>query len=141
MKSQSMTVVIFLLLLLPGGALASSAQQQSGEEHKLSRSEVKALLKSASSPDDHLKLAAYFKDEALQEEAAAKFHDEMAALYESNPPSQEGKSAKEMKGHSRYLAKNARKAAEAARKNAAYQERFAQMLHESEGKPHRSSVR
>jgi hypothetical protein len=52
---------------------------------------VKTLIKSASSPDDHLKLAAYFKDEALQEETAAKFHDEMAELYESNPPSQEGK--------------------------------------------------
>jgi hypothetical protein len=89
-----------------------------------------------------LKLAAYYKDEALQEGATAKFHDEMAELYESNPPSQEGKwklpSTKEMQAHCRYFAKNARKAAETAKKMADYQERFAQVLRESEGKPYRS---
>jgi hypothetical protein len=45
MRSQSIKVAMLLLVLVAGGVLAGSAQQQSGEEHKLSPSELKALIK------------------------------------------------------------------------------------------------
>jgi hypothetical protein len=44
-------------------------------EHRLTPTEAKALLKSASTPEDHLKLAEYFRQEARDEAAAARASD------------------------------------------------------------------
>lgn len=55
----------FALLLLNGRAsLPLFAQYQSISEHTLSQTEAKELGKSASSPEDHLKLAEFFRDQA-----------------------------------------------------------------------------
>jgi hypothetical protein len=52
------------------------------KEHQLTQKQVKALIVSAKTPEDHMKLAAYFKGEAQRQEASAKTHEEMANLYD-----------------------------------------------------------
>ena len=90
-------------------------------ERRLALSEVKELLKSASSPGDHLKLAAHFGEEAAQEEAAANWHDQMADSSESSA----------LRSHHKHLANNARRAAEYATKRAQEQARVAQAMQNS----------
>src|SRR6266702_7929516 len=49
----------------------------------LSKKEVKALIASAKTKEDHLKLADFYKGEAVR--AEAKDHDEMAEMYRKKP--------------------------------------------------------
>ena len=63
----------FALLLLNGRAdLPLFAQNQSISGHTLSQTEAKELGKSARTPEDHLKLAEFFRDQAQQEEGGSK---------------------------------------------------------------------
>jgi len=119
---------------LVGLAFSGAAQPQVAGDHKLSPSEVKTLIKGASSPEDHLKLAEYFRQEALEETASARLHDEMAELYEpgSAPPSKfKQPTSKEMKGHCREFARNAGRAAEIATKMAEEHQKLAEMMQTS----------
>jgi hypothetical protein len=76
---------IALALLLNGVATHSlSAQNESVSDHNLSQTEAKELAKRASTPDDHLKLAAYFRDHAQQEEAASRFDQQSASANQYN---------------------------------------------------------
>ena len=51
----------------------------------LTNDQVKALIRTAKTPDDHLKLASYYRYEAAKLQAEVKDHEEMAADYEKNP--------------------------------------------------------
>lgn len=97
MKSQSLKIVLPLVSLLTISALAI-AQDQASNVDKLTQSEatarvknittkkqVKALVSSAKTPEDHLKLAAYFSQEADRLEADAKGHAELADVYRQHP--------------------------------------------------------
>src|ERR1700722_7034336 len=88
---------------------------ESGAEHKLSPSEVKTLLKSASVPKDHWQLAEHFREEAAQEDQTAAFYEGTAAC--ADP-----------KSHCSYLVNNARKASKHAMKMAEEQDRIAQAM-------------
>jgi hypothetical protein len=117
-----------------------AAQTRASDDHKLSPSEVKTLIRSASTPEDHLKLAAYFKQEALDEAASAKLHVEMAEAYEpgSAAPSRfKQRSLKEMQSHCNEFTRNANRAATAASKMAAEHEEMAEMMRTAppQGKP------
>lgn len=109
-------------------ALSAAAPEQPGSDQRLSPSEVKTLIKNASTPEDHLKLAEYFKQEAAA--AAAKLHEEMAEIYEPSPVPSKFKppSVAEMKGHCREFARNATKASETASKMAAEHEKLAELM-------------
>ena len=123
----------FALLLLNGRAsLPLFAQYQSISEHTLSQTEAKELGKSASTPEDHLKLAEFFRDQAQQEEAAAKFNQQMAmgAPYTPSPYQGHRYSLKEMKEHFGYLAKKTSKAAAKFNKRAAEEESIAKEMRE-----------
>jgi undecaprenyl pyrophosphate synthase len=91
--------------------------------HQLTKNEVKALIVGAKTPDDHMKLASYYKSEAQQQEASAKYHDEMAELYKRNAT---GKT--DMTQHCKQFADEARKAAEASNSMADEQEKIAKEL-------------
>jgi hypothetical protein len=109
-----------------GGALLadSSAHVQrlsgsdSSPEHKLTPSEVRELTRSASTPDDHMKLAAHFTEEAAEEEEAARRDDRMAASFDFA----------DAESHLRYLATVARKAARHANKMAEEQKNLADAM-------------
>lgn len=129
MKRQLRRVALFSVIMLASSTLVS-AQEQTGNEHKLTPSEVKALIKGASTPEEHMALAAYFRDLASQEEATAKYHEQMGDGYQPKPlPSGfQPLSASEMRDHCRYLAANARKAANAAAKMADEQGKPAELM-------------
>lgn len=123
----------FALLLLNGRAgLPLFAQYQSISEHTLSQTEAKELVKSASTPEDHLKLAEFFRDQAQQEVAAAKFNQRMAMGAQYTPSSYQGHrySLNEMREHFGYLAKKASKVAPEFNKKAAEEESIAKEMRE-----------
>jgi hypothetical protein len=124
MAIGSLRNVLFAAVILGGiahaGTICDSTNRreacgQNGAEHKLSPSEVKLLLKTASTPEEHWQLAAHFREEAAQE-------DETAAWYERTA------SCAESKSHCSYLANNARKASKHDMKIAEEEERIAQAM-------------
>jgi hypothetical protein len=123
MKSKSIRLTVLAVLMLATSALFVAAQDHamSMKEHQLSKKEVKALIVSAKTPEDHMKLASYFRGEAQREQASAKYHDEMAELYKNN---QSGKV--DMVKHCKYFADEARKAAEAANSMAGEHDKMAE---------------
>ena len=118
------------LITLAALTINAGAQTQTGDGHKLTPSEVKALAKGASTPEDHRKLAEYFRQEATDESAAAKLHDEMAEMYQpgSTPSKFKSPSTAQMKSHCTEYARNADKAAAAATKMAVDHEHMATMM-------------
>jgi len=96
------------------------------KEHQLTKKEVKALIVSAKTPEDHLKLASYFRGEAKQQQDKAKYHEEMADLYKNNPTPRT-----QMSQHCRQFAEEARKAAEAANSMADEHEKMAAQAREN----------
>jgi hypothetical protein len=127
----NLSKALFVATALFAVALSAAAQTPAADNHTLSPSEVKTLIRGASTPEDHLKLAAYFKQEALDEAASAKLHVEMAEAYEpgSAAPSMfKPRSLKEMQGHCKEFARNANKAAEVASKMATEHEKMAEMM-------------
>lgn len=118
MSKNLMMVASLKYALVAGMLLSGSGRIVAGEigaDHKLSPSEVKALIKSASVPEDHWQLAEHFREEAAQE-------DETAAWYEKTSACADPKS------HCSYLANNARKAAKHAMKMAEEQDGIAQAM-------------
>jgi hypothetical protein len=97
MKSQLLKFVVLAFL---GGIFSLSivAQDQQSNVDKLTQREakaqvqsaisnknVKALVASAKTPEDHMRLAAYFNQEADRMEADAKGHEELAGVYRQSP--------------------------------------------------------
>lgn len=122
MKIGSLKKALFAAVLFGGlaqaGTICDATNQACGENgagHKMSPSEVKSLLKSASLPEDHLQLAAHFRDEAAQEDQTAVWYEKTAAC--ADP-----------KSHCSYLANNARKAAKHDMKMAEEQDKMAQAM-------------
>jgi len=74
---------------------------------KLSESEFKKLAQSHKEPADHLKLAEHFTAHAMEHEADAKMHEDLAAPYEKIHP--------QLAGEARHYAAHSREAAEAMR--------------------------
>lgn len=83
--------------------------------------EVKALIASAQTAEDHQKLACYFHAEAQQEAAKARYHEEMAKLDESSSNAKH-----DMIGHCKQFAAEARKAAASDNQLAAEHEKMAE---------------
>ena len=97
MNTQRLKIVL-VAFLLATSSLFVIAQDQASEVDKLTQREaqakvesataskkVKALIASAKTPEDHLKLAAYFNQEADRLDADAKGHQELAEVYRQNP--------------------------------------------------------
>jgi len=124
MKSHSIRVAVLAVLFLSTSVLFSVAQDQAMnmKEHQLTKKEVKALIVNAKTPEDHMKLASYFKGEAQQQEASAKTHAEMAALYDPKA---------EMSKHCKNLSESLKKAAASANSIAAEHEQMAAQLRQN----------
>jgi hypothetical protein len=97
MKSQALKFVV-LAFLVGIFSLSIVAQDQPSNVDKLTQREakarvqsamtnkqVKALIVSAKTPEDHMRLAAYFDQEADRMEADAKGHEELAGVYRQSP--------------------------------------------------------
>jgi hypothetical protein len=71
-------VVLALLLVVP-------LAQPSGQQSKLSRKELKALIATAQTPFDHQRIAVYYRAEAEHLKAKQREHEEDLAEYYKNP--------------------------------------------------------
>ena len=81
--------------------------------HELSKTEVKALLAKASTPQDHLRLAGHYEAKAKKLEAESEEHLDMAKMYRVKPTGSEAKHpmAADTAGHCEFLAESLGKAA------------------------------
>ena len=100
------------LSLVLAASIASAQDKKPCDGAKLSHEQVKALIVSAKTAQDHNKLACYFRTEARSEIANAEYHEEMAKLYK-------------FPKHCRDFAEASRKAAEADNQQAAEHEKMA----------------
>lgn len=109
-----------------GAAPQSKAVQP---EAQLTKKEVKALVASARTPGEYMKLVQYFNQKAARLEAESIEHEELAGQYRNDPTSQAIATKHPMSGrtaaHCEYFAKSTREAAKAARALAAAHEQMA----------------
>jgi hypothetical protein len=128
MNWKSIRVAVLAVLFLSTSVLFAAAQDHAMnmKEHQLTKKEVKALIVSAKTPEDHMKLAMYFRGEAKEQQAKAKYHDEMAELYKNNAAPKT-----EMAKHCKYFAEESRKAAGAANSMADEHEKMAAQAREN----------
>ncbi len=110
---------ILLLTLTAVVTLVTFSSTFAVAETTISKKEVKALIKNAKTPSDHLRIAEYYRQEAARLNQEAKHHAEMAVLYKQNPPNAalEAKhgSAVEGASHCNRWAELSRKEAEEAK--------------------------
>jgi hypothetical protein len=81
MKSQLIKVSVLSLFLMTTSVLSVSAQDQAAgmkSGRQLTKAEAKALSMSRT-PQDHLELASYFRNEAREAENMAGVHEEIAS--------------------------------------------------------------
>jgi hypothetical protein len=91
----------------------------------LTAKDVKALIATAKTPEQHLRVASYFRHEAEKYEAEAKDHVEMEEAYRQNPlPKNIGGGSGPI-SHCEILAKSSQQMATTARELAAEHEQMA----------------
>src|SRR6202165_3622869 len=118
-KVQMALTVISLTFLV----LLAAGYTAAGQRPSLNKKEVKALIASANTKEDHLKLADYYKAEAERLEAEAKDHDEMAEMYKKNPTPMAVKPPEAIgEGHCHEIARRYRESAAKTRELAAMPE-------------------
>jgi hypothetical protein len=81
MKTSRMSFLLAIVILC-GPAWRARAQGQTGPKDKLTLDEVKTLIKNATTSEDHLKLAGFFRQEEAQQMESAKTHDELSEVYQ-----------------------------------------------------------
>ncbi len=74
-------IVVLFPVLLPGSPFSSDQRQH----EKLSKEEVKALIATAKTPEDHLRIAAYYRVQADHYLAKQKEHLAEEEEYNGNP--------------------------------------------------------
>lgn len=78
-KSTILALALVLLILPPLGARAAQPSV------RMNKKQLKTLIASAKTPDDHMRLAAYYRGEADRLKTQQKEHEEEAAEYYKDP--------------------------------------------------------
>jgi hypothetical protein len=110
-----------VLLLAFASSFASAQMKMSCEGQKISAKEAKSLITSAKTMEEHHKLACYFRAEARDEAAKAKYHEEMGELYAHSSNAKH-----DMAAHCKAFADEARKAADSDNQLADEHEKMAE---------------
>jgi hypothetical protein len=127
MKNPIFSGVRTALLLTAMTVLAGGVSLQADDSKLLNKDELKHLVSTAKTAQDHQRLAAHFNAKADQLDAEAKEHTELAAQYKSHPTIHEMKHqmSGQTAGHCDYFAASMHKAALDARRLAADHEEMA----------------
>jgi hypothetical protein len=118
-KFLSSLVLIVLLFSTAAWVRADSAITV------LTKKQAKALEKTATTPEEHLALAGYFREQAHALDQRILYHQEMAELYQRNPLPFDGKSAVPMQRHCKDLEWDYARKAERARVLTEFHEQMA----------------
>lgn len=131
MKSRTFGIValsaalaLFIAASLPSWA-GDKAPMKNGPT--MTAKEAKALIATAKTAKEHLKLAQYFNQQGERYEAEARDHDEMIQAYRKNPTSRAEKTPGGVGTieHCQFFAKSNREMAKALREMAAAHEEMA----------------
>jgi len=88
-----------LSLLLFLGSSVGLAEQAPNISVVLTTKQARALEATANTPQEHLSLSAYYREEARKFEQKVRYHEEMAEMYRKNPLPYDGKLAVPMQRH------------------------------------------
>ncbi len=127
MKDSNFRSVRTALLLTVITVLAGGVSLRADDSKLLKKDELKHLVATAETVQDHQRLAAHFTAKAEQLDAEAQEHTDLAAQYKAHPTIHEMKHqmSGQTAGHCDYFATSLRKAAQDARKLAADHEEMA----------------
>src|SRR6266566_8742522 len=103
-----------LSVLLGAGTLFVAWAAAEQAQPALTKNELKAAITNANTPQDHKRIAAYYKAEANRMTAEAREHDELAAAYAkaADPHTSKHPMSGATADHCKYFADAARKAAQ-----------------------------
>jgi hypothetical protein len=93
--------VLSFVLVLTFAATAQSTTQPKAEQ--LSRKQLNALIDSAKTPAEHIRIAAYFEAMAADFRAEAREHEAMVAAYKANSTLATDKNRTSTIGHCQYF--------------------------------------
>lgn len=113
--------------------MAGSSQGSSASSSKpetLSKSELRSLMATASTPEQHARLARYYKAETQHYSAEARDHQQQAEQYKANPMTNNDKFRRGTVDHCEYIAESLRKKATKAQDLAQMQEGLAAAAHQ-----------
>ena len=91
MKWFAVSTALALAMLIAGASVVPLQAKDTQAKVTLSKAQVKDLITNAKEPGDHLKLAAYFHQEAQRLEKSGKEHQEWSAIYSKAPAGSESK--------------------------------------------------
>ena len=88
MKNKNVALLLLLALSLAAFASGSSVFGQQTSS-KLTEKQVRTLIATAKTPEDHQKIAAYYRAKAEEAKANAAEHERILAAYNQNPSTHE----------------------------------------------------
>ena len=121
--------VVLVMLVLWSPTWTARAQGPTGPGVKLTLEEVKALIKNVTTPEEHLKLAGYFRQEQAKLEESARTHNQLSQIYQFNKVPVPA--VADMQRHCEDLVHSERNAASAAKAMAEYYEEMAELTRKS----------
>jgi len=128
MKTTLISILIVVAMIATGMAQVDTQSPIPVKVSHLSHKQVKRLLATASTSQDHLVLAEYFRWEAGKMKEKEQYHLEMAEIYRVHPLPFDSKLPMPMQAHCKYFAEKAREAATADEELADDHEQMAQQL-------------
>jgi hypothetical protein len=128
MKTAAISILIVIAMVATGLAQFEPVDADPAPVSHLSHKQVKQLIATASTAQDHLVLAQYFRWEAGKMKEKEQYHLEMAEIYRLHPLPFDSKLPTPMQAHCKYFAEKAREAANADEKLATAHEHIAQQL-------------
>ena len=128
MKAATISVLVAVAMVAAAVAQVEPENATASVISHFSHRQVKQLIATASTPQDHLLLAQYFRWEAGKMREKEQYHLEMAEIYRLHPLPFDSKLPMPMQQHCKYFAEKAREAANADEELAAAHEKVAQQL-------------
>lgn len=111
---------------MPGMAASSQVSSASSSKpEKIKKAELLSLIATASTPEQHARLARYYKAEAGRFSEQARDHQEQAEQYKKNPTTSNDKFVRGTVDHCDYIAESLRQSAAKAQELAQMHEKLA----------------
>ena len=85
MKNMSVPAFLLVAVLSLTTLGAMSPARGDNTNSKLTSKQLRSLIANAKTPEDHQKLAAYYRDMAAEAKANAAEHEKILAAYNQNP--------------------------------------------------------
>lgn len=99
MPTKNTLSALIVVLLVIGTSMAVAEEPTSGIAAVLSNKQAKKLELTASTPQDHSKLAVYYREQARKFDERVRYHEDMAEMYRQSPLPFDGKMPVPMQRH------------------------------------------